>query len=156
MESRSPSLKRDARRRRWAAKRAESRSARGVDWEARVADLLRARGHAVEPQRPSAPFDLLVDGARVDVKMAVFTEYQLPSRPGYWLQGYQFAHLKRGRDCDAFVLVCATSETEARGYFVVPATDARVTRVTIMASAFDGRGKWAPYLDAWHHLRRAA
>jgi hypothetical protein len=80
----------------------------------------------------------------------------LPAKPNGWVRGYQFARLKQGRDCDAFVFVCANSEIEARGYFIVPADAARVNRVTIMATAFDGRGKWAPYLGAWHHLRRAA
>lgn len=116
---------------------------RGQAWEAREARALRELGASVEWQSTKAPFDLLVNGLRVDVKSAQWTEY----RPGdRVVRGYVFAGLRGGKGCDVFDLVCVAGSTLLHR-FVVPAEAARVRTLTITPRTLTGAGKYSAFRD---------
>lgn len=96
----------------------------GKDCEAHIADLLRRRGHTVEQMPQNYPYDLLVDDVvRVDVKFAH------PSRSPEGYLYYSFALRKRHPTCDLYILAARDEERER--VFVVPATRARQTQITM-------------------------
>lgn len=127
------------------------RSLRGLEWEAHAVAEMKRRGLEVFAMTHGSPYDALVNGRRVDVKSAVWTDYK--QRRGR-VRGYVFTSIKECADCDALVLVCHDGAGVATAWFVVPADAARVQTITITPASFDGGpGKWAPYLDAWAALQ---
>lgn len=115
-------------------------------WEAREADLYRSLGAEVERQTTKAPFDLLVNSRRVDVKASTFHDYR--PKDGRRVCGYAFAGLKRGRQADFFHLVCVADDERPLARFVVPAAEAAVHTVSIAPRSLDGGGAYGRYLGA--------
>lgn len=121
---------------------------RGQKWERREATLFRSMGFEVVEQSTRAPFDLLVNGYRVDVKSSSWRDY------GY-VKGYLFNGIKGGGDCDFFDLLCLDGDSILHR-FVVPATVAKCKTLTISLSSVSGKGsrkKWHEYKDATDLLR---
>lgn len=115
---------------------------RGQKWERYEAAFFRALDFLVEEQRTKAPYDLLINGHRVDVKSSTYCEYGD-------VRGYLFNGLKRGRDCDFFDLVCVEEDVVVHR-FIVPASLATMS-LTITRSSYStpsSGGKWAAYKDA--------
>jgi hypothetical protein len=101
----------------------------------------------VERQRTKAPFDLLVNGLRVDVKVAKWTSYRLvrEGRPSGHVRGFTFTGLRAGCRCDYFDLVCGHGRRVRR--FIVPAAVVRVDTLTITRASLGGVGKYAAFRD---------
>lgn len=121
---------------------------RGHAHERSEAAFFRRRGARVERQRTKAPFDLLVNGHRVDVKVAKWTDYATTTSggsPNGHVRGFVFAGLRKGRRCDFFDLICDSGRRVRR--FIVPASVARVSTLTITRASLRGTGKYAPFLD---------
>lgn len=114
---------------------------RGQRWERHEAAFLRGLGYEVEDQPTRAPFDLLVNGHRVDVKSSALNTHG-------W---YQFGDTRRGVDCDFFDLLCIAGD-EVIARFVVPADKARVMSISMMPGTLEGLGKYAAFRDAVHLL----
>ncbi len=106
----------------------------GVSWEIYEAAWFRAQGRIVVEQATLAPFDLLVDGKRVDVKAARRTQ-----------MGYVFVGIKEGRDADFFDLVCVNETDRVKHRFMVPAESARVHTITITDRTIAGAGRYARF-----------
>lgn len=101
---------------------------RGLDVQLKIAEELRGRGFQVKQQATRAPFDLLVDGVRVDVKSARFTRYRGSS--GY-VQGHIFALNKVPATCDLY-LCCGVDESNGILWrYYIPAEHARIRTLTI-------------------------
>ena len=113
-------------------------------WERYEATRLRDLGHVVVEQTTRAPFDLLVDGARWDVKAAHFSVYENGSG---LVRGYVFSGLKRGESCDVFDLLCIEAG-EVKHRFLVPSGHARVVTITITPKTLAGHGKYSAYLGS--------
>lgn len=121
---------------------------RGQKWERHEAAFFRSLGFEVEEQTARAPFDLLVNGKRVDVKSSSWRDYK-------GVSGYLFNGIKHGTDCDFFDLL-GTGGGHVLHRFVVPATKALCKTLTISPSSISGSGrrkKWYPFKDATHLLR---
>ena len=116
---------------------------RGQKWEKVEADFFRSLGLEVSSQTTRAPYDLLVAGKRVDVKMATHRSY--PYR-GHTIRGFFFAGLRYGTDCDLFDLLCIEDEKIAHR-FLIPSEAARVQTLTITESSISGSGLYARYRD---------
>lgn len=121
----------------------DSDTHRGQKWERHEAEYFRSLGFEVEEQVTKAPFDLLVNGQRVDVKGSKLTKH------GF----YQFGGIKRGQDCDFFDLLCIDGGVKSR--VVVPANKARVQKVCMMPSTLEGLGKYGAFVGAVHLLRQS-
>jgi len=120
---------------------------RGQKWERHEAAFLRSMGLPVEEQTTRAPFDLMVNGHRVDVKSSTWKSYDCCT-------GYFFNNFKFGEDCDFFDLVCVSEGVDHR--FVIPADEIRLKSVTIAPSSLTGKGpggKWWPFKDALDVLK---
>ena len=117
---------------------------RGQSWEKIEADFFRSLGLEVEGQTTRAPFDLLVAGMRVDVKIATYRSYPYK---GHTIRGFFFAGLRYGADCDLFDLLCIRDGKIAHR-FLIPSDVARVQTLTITESSITGNGLYAKYLDA--------
>lgn len=124
--------------RQWAKrlglKTKSSETLMGQLWELHEADLFHSLGMVVERQSTKSPFDLLVDGRRVDVKSAHRSQH-----------GFAFAGLKNGRDADVFDLLCIEGGDVMRR-FVVPASEARVSTLTISPLSLSGRGTYSDFM----------
>lgn len=108
---------------------------REVRW--RIAE----RGYSVSKQGHNAPFDLMVEGCRVEVKAAMYTS-----------QGYR-ANM-RDNDADVLILCCQNSSMH---FFVIPFEMVRGLCYIRIAS-HDPRqymGKFTPYYEAWNVLDEA-
>lgn len=114
-------------------------------WEGREVKFFEGHGFEVERQTTKAPFDLLVNVVRVDVKSATWTRYEKDEGLGS-VQGYVFAGLKRGRDCDVFDLICVAGRSVI-ARFLVPATEAKVVTLTITPLTLEGKGKYSRFRD---------
>lgn len=113
-------------------KRRHSDSDFGWAGEHAVAEILRRRGHEViEDTAIRCPFDLLVDGVKVEVKTARFAQYG--SCKGW------FYRIGRKLACDVLVLLQADTQT----CYVMPRWAAPETNITISR---DG-GIYAKYRD---------
>lgn len=125
-------------------RRAEHDSRKGWAWEEWVGEEAEARGFAVESRgRVKAPFDLSVNGKRVDVKVAI----------GAWVaNGWQWTWRigKREHSCDFYALVAAHNDRPPVVY-VVPAE-----RVPLTCTTTRGTGKLAPWRGRWDLFRQAA
>ncbi len=114
---------------------------RAQAWERHEVDFFRGMGYDVTRHSTKHPYDLTINGHRVDVKMATRCDYGR-------VKGFVFAGLKRGADCDFFDLVC-TDGCEVTCRFVIPAPMAPVHTITISPSNLSGigRGKWHKFKD---------
>lgn len=110
-------------------------------WERVVATFYAAHGLDVERMSTRHPFDLRVNGFRVDVKAARRSRH-----------GFTFAGLKRGECCDFFHAVCVRNDGTALAHFLIPADEARVCTLTLSPSTLAGRGKYARFRDAFEPL----
>lgn len=115
----------------------------GRQWQHHEESFFAAAGHLVVPQRTQAPFDLLVNDHRVDVKSASWTECGARGDR----KGYAFGNLKKGIDCDLFDLVCIGEDGSVAARFIVPSTAARVDTLVISQKTLDGTGKYSPWRD---------
>lgn len=122
---------------------------RGQRWEEHEAAFFCEQGCAVEAQATKAPFDLLVNGQRVDVKSATWGDYG-PVR------GFIFCLKDKDHSvrCDFFDLVCVKDDQLAHR-FVVPAKNASVQTVTITERTLGGFGKYSKFMDAVDPLLEA-
>lgn len=129
----------------------DSTTSRGHVWEDHEEVFFLSLGHTVTRQTTKAEFDLLVNGHRVDVKAAKWSEHQLslpiPGKSaGSWMRGFVFAGLKRGIDCDFFDLLCLENG-QLRHRFIIPAIAAQITGLTMTKRQLDGFGKYSAYRD---------
>jgi len=110
----------------------------GHKWEDHEASLFKSLGASVVRQKTKSPFDLLVNGHKVDVKSAHWSNV---------VSAYVFGGIKQGKDTDFFVLVCVEgSEVKAR--FIVPSSAARVSTLVITRKTLAGYGKYSDYRDS--------
>ena len=113
-----------------------SETTRASKWEEAEMQYFESLGYEVERQTTKAPFDLLVNGHRVDVKISTL------NKTGW----FQFGCIKKCVDCDFLDLLCIRNgERVAR--FIVPANAARVVTVSMMPSTLYGKGKYGFWLD---------
>ena len=118
----------------------------GQQWEHIEADRFTAMGFDVQKQTAGAPFDLLVNGYRVDVKASRLTNSC--TAPAHASSG-----LKRGEFCDFFHIVCIGDGYVRR--LTIPSESARVHTLMLGMSTFDGRGKYSRFMDCEHLLGAA-
>ena len=128
--------------RRLGAEMKDSETFVGRSWEEREAEFFRGLDMTVQRMTARAPFDMLVDWRRVDVKSATWSEYRRGS-----VSGFVFAGFKRGRDADWFDLVCHDG-TDVLHRFLIPRSAVNVETVTISPLVLSGGGKWSPYAGA--------
>ncbi len=121
-------------------KQKSSDTHRGQKWERHEADFFRSLGYLVEEQTAKAPFDLLVNGLRVDVKSSKLT------RHGF----YQYGGIRNGEGCDLFDLLCIDGGVKAR--VLVPSSKANVAKICMMPATLDGLGKYGAFVGAVHLL----
>lgn len=122
-----------------------SETHRGQDEEERTAGFLRERGFRVERQTCRAPFDLLIDSIRVDVKSARPTP--MPSaKHGL---AHVFALSKVPPTCDLYLLVGLDAGGAVLWRYFIPAAEAHVRTITICAT-----GKYARFKDNIGLLRQ--
>lgn len=114
------------------APRQDSDSDHGWRGENKVAKILRARGHEViEDTAIRCPFDLLVDGVKVEVKTAKFAQYGV-------CRGW-FYRIGRRLACDVLVLF----QEDTGVCYIMPWWAAPESNITISR---DG-GKYAEFKD---------
>lgn len=113
----------------------------GQRWERAAAAFYAAQGAKVERMSTRHPFDLRVNGYRVDVKSARRS-----------LRGFAFAGLKKGECCDFFHAVCVRNDNTVLAHFVIPAEEARVHTLTLSPLTLAGEGKYAQFRDAFGPL----
>lgn len=116
----------------------DSETKLGQDIEIREARFWLGHGCTVQCQSTKAPFDLLVNDHRVDVKSAHLTKGSV----------YVFAGLRGGVDCDFFDLVCLGSNNRTRWRFIVPASAARIQTLQIRCGIGAPPSRYAQYRDA--------
>jgi hypothetical protein len=126
----------------------ESETRRGQAIEAAIADELRSLGFSVERQSTRAPFDLLVDGVRVDVKSGKYGEYK--HKNGTLVRGHVFALNKVPATCDLYLLVGVDGENRPLWRYYIPASEAQVRTITITPTG----KRYAAFKDDIAHLTR--
>lgn len=118
----------------WAARLGlplkESETRLGQSIEDAVEAGFRAHGRTVSRMTCKAPFDLLVDGVRVDVKAAKSNVYT-NKETGHVSQGYFFGINKREPTCDLYLLCCLREDESIGDQYYVPSEFARVSTLTI-------------------------
>lgn len=118
-------------------------------WELHELEFFRGHGCATERQSTRAPFDLLINQHRVDVKTARTS----------WVRTtpcFTFANLKRGENCDFFDLLCINDDGTMRWRFVIPAEKTRVRQLALSCASGQYLGMYAQYLDAIGPLLKSA
>lgn len=121
---------------------------RGQAVQRAVAVELLEMGFDVKEQTARAPFDLLVDGVRVDVKSAKYSEYR-NSHTGTYVRGHVFALNKVPATCDLY-LCCGVDESNAIMWrYYIPAEHARVRTLTITPTG----KKYTRFREAIDELR---
>jgi hypothetical protein len=110
-----------------------------------VIGKLRAMGLHVDPQPYTAPFDLLVEGKRVEVKHRKVSD----DNNGY--PQYKFLQCSRRIELDYFVFVCGDL-SDARCY-IVPATNVKDS-YTISVIYRNWSDK-IQYLEKWQYFAEA-
>lgn len=131
----------------------DSTTSRGQDWEDHEEEFFREMGFDVQRQTTKAPFDLLINEHRIDVKSAKWSDYERESGAlkGQHVRGFVFANLRRGVDCDFFDLLCLKAGEFAHR-FLIPADVASVTTLTITERQLGGYGKYSQFEDALYQL----
>lgn len=129
----------------WAARvgvaRVESESDFGWSGEREVAKILRERGHVVsEDTTIRCPFDLLVDGVKVEVKTAKLAQYGV-------CRGW-FYRIGRKLACDVLVLF----QADTRECYIMPWWAAPETNITISMSG----GIYAAYRNNFTLIEKYA
>lgn len=104
----------------------------GQRWERVAAAFYVAQGAEVERMPTRHPFDLRVNGYRVDVKSA--------------------RRSLKGECCDFFHAVCVRNDNTALAHFVIPAEEARIHTLTLSPLTLAGEGKYAQFRDAFGPL----
>lgn len=132
-----------SRARRLGLRLAGSETHRAHDWEEREHATALRLGLTSERQTSRAPFDILIQGVRVDVKSGAYSEYK-NTHSGGDCKGYVFAGLKMGRDAEAFDLLCVDGDS-LRARFLVPAESARVSTITITPLTLRGGGLYSRF-----------
>lgn len=125
----------------WANKlgleRKHSETKIGIEYERRVAEMLRKGGHSVQETTIKHPYDLLVDGCvKVDVKVAGTSLVR-----GSKVHAYRIA--KRQHTCD-FYICC---EVDTDGIYVIPAN--MVTGQVQIEMGLNSQ-KYSYYKDAFY------
>lgn len=115
-------------------------------WERHEVGFFESLGFDVERQTTKAPFDMMVNGHRVDVKAAHFGVYQ-NNRSGGYCSGFIFSGLKRGKCADFFDLLCIDGG-EVVHRLIVPAPEARIVTLTVTPRTLAGRGKYSRFMGA--------
>lgn len=101
---------------------------RGQEVEESEQSRLESLGFTVLRQTCKAPFDLLVNGHRVDVKSAHAGLYgDARDQNTYWI----FALAKVKPTCDFYLLVCLNSDDSVARRYVVPSSSAKIRTLTI-------------------------
>jgi len=140
-------IKRNGGVRVWAAKfgveQKGSETHRGQRWERHEAAFFSSAGFTVASQTVKAPFDLLVNDRRIDVKCSIL------NRTGW----FQFGNVRQCVDCDFLDLICVSSDGSLLGRFIVPAVHANVATISMMPATLAGKGKYAPFRDRIEQLR---
>lgn len=109
----------------------------GIEYERKVAEMLRKSGHNVQETTVKHPYDLLVDGCvKVDVKVANMSFIR-----GSKVHAYRIA--KKQQTCD-FYICC---EVNTGGVYVVPSNMA--TGQTQIEMGPDSQ-KYSHYKDAFY------
>lgn len=127
---------------------AEHASRKGWRFEAWVASQARLRGYdVVESHRVKSPWDLMINGLTVDVKVANGKEHANGTQ---WT--WRIANKSR---CDLYVLVGQTPDMPPF-VLVVPEHDAPRTCATARLGARGHLGRWSQWLDRWDLMERAA
>ena len=107
----------------------ESDSKFGIGVHQAEATRLRGLGFHVVEHTTKHPFDLTVDGVRVDTKASHYAEY--PHKNGGTMsRGYFFALNKVPATCDLYLLVCEGGHRDGERYYV-PASAAQQRMITI-------------------------
>lgn len=114
--------------------------------EARVARQLAAWGYQVCPTTHNAPFDLWVEGARVEIKAARWYCHQRG--------GGRYQANVRQHQADVLIFDCING---ADHYFIIPMAVIVPRRSLVVTSHNPAAygGQWAEFLDAWEHLAAA-
>jgi len=107
-------------------------------WELNELKFYGELGYDVTRMSSGAPFDLIVNGYRVDVKAA---------NEGVYRGGYAFAGMKRGIDCDFFDLLCIEDDA-VKHRLILPAIEAEVVGVTITPRTLRGNTKYSKFINA--------
>jgi len=116
---------------------------RAMEVEDMVESKLVGAGFKVQRQTTRAPYDLLVNGHRVDVKSARPGVYGKGRGHRHRYVGWMFHLAKVPATCDHYFLVCQDKDGEVVRSYVVPADEARVTMLTITPD-----GKYERFRDA--------
>lgn len=114
----------------------------GQGEEERTAEYLRGEGFTVERQTCKAPFDLLVDGVRVDVKAARPTMLRTT-------RAHVFALNKVPPTCDFYIMVGLDEDGAVLWRCFVPAMAAQKRTISVC-----GSGKYEVFKGALGELRR--
>ena len=109
----------------------------GVEFERKIAEMLRGRGHSVQETTTKHPYDLLVDGCvKIDVKAANTSLIR-----GSEVHAYRLS--KRQHTCD-FYICC---EADTGGIYIVPAN--MVTGQVQIEMGLNSQ-KYSHYKDAFY------
>lgn len=107
----------------------------GQDFEISEIDFFKSLGFKVERQSCKKEFDLLVNGYRVDVKVANLYECKA------W-QGYSFAGMKRGAACDFFdCLILDNRKVKHR--LLIPSEEVPMVTLTMTVAGVENKKHWA-------------
>lgn len=115
---------------------------RGNRIEDVVADFLKGAGFEVERQTTKAPFDLLVDGVRVDVKSGSATGA---------CGAHTFGSMKVPATCDMYIACLVDGRNHVLSMYFIPAECARVRTLSITVK---GKCKYDRFKGAVDELRK--
>jgi len=120
---------------------------KGRVWEDWFANEAESRGMKVERQLVNAPFDLLINGHRVDVK-SCFGPVKAPSTRStgrVWKWGI------KGRGADFYALIIVP----AKDVFIVPVNSLPATAQILITwpNNWSRNPKYGRYMKAWHLLK---
>lgn len=121
---------------------------RGLYVQNLMVEWLRSRGFLVIEQAMRASFDLPVDGVRVDIKSARYSEYPVKNSTPW--KGFVFGINKSIATCDLYILCGMNGEAnQILWRYFIPADKARVKTITITPN-----GKYLEYLEAIDQIQR--
>jgi len=118
----------------------------GALGEETAREILAARGYNCELMPFSCPYDLLVNGYRVDVKS--------PTTP-YWGKStvnpsYRISRIKNGSQCDYFIWLIPLDDDKT--IFVVPSGELRGYQSLRLCWPSNHHSKWAQWIDRFDLL----
>ncbi len=120
---------------------------RFVEWSAldEIQTILTGRGYRVSRTKANSPFDLWVEGVRVEAKAARWHEC---------MQGGRYQAAIRNHQADLLIFDCING---AHHLHVIPMTAIGAVK-SIAVWSYDptrSKGRWAQFLDAWAELDKA-